>query len=659
MSSTNYASVRFLDVTIKGNTATSGSGGGCYLNYGTHYLTDTKISNNTAGDNGGGLYLGNGTLYFTENSAGGSTITENTAASGGGIYSLLTVVYLDIDGEYQNMATNQGSNLYLGIGSNRIYTGMFKQPSTQNSGVYNIYLNVTSSATHALYMDPQSVEIEKKAGSEPDAVYLNTTNSFLSYTAEPPNNHDGELPIDVNTEVFKAGSIVVKPATLASHNLSRVTITSSGNYAGYATSTATYTKPSASLPDATTNIAYNSGGSLPRRTQLGGYNNNIVIVGEGVYLSTTTGDDIRNQGTSPDDAVATFDKAKEILEQRIIETEASDALETDPSKQIGFSPFIYICGNVLISRNETWKLDYEDSLYTSNNVNYIKSEQSPYDAQVRRFASFVNAPMITVGSSATDTVEFTTEKIIINGMADAVVYNDQLALSPVLKVMNQSTATLTGNSRITNNYSNGVDLYGSLVLTGSKNDENKQLLNHHGSYVRIMANNASLVMDGYARIAAEESAAQIGSEYLYAVYQTSSSYTNTKVVMKDSSSIGRLTTGSSSRSLLNYGIYLTGQYSEILMQDSSKIDNLSYYAAYATGANSAITMRGSANISNISNSNSYTVNAIGAGSKVTMQDSANIQNCGYGVYISGASALCMIQDSASIQVTYRGVLERV
>ncbi len=77
----NYGgTVTLEDVTISGNIALSGSGGGIFSD-GTLFISNTTISGNTASINGGALYnASDATLQNV-------TISGNSAASGGGIYN--------------------------------------------------------------------------------------------------------------------------------------------------------------------------------------------------------------------------------------------------------------------------------------------------------------------------------------------------------------------------------------------------------------------------------------------------------------------------------------------------------------------------------------------------------------------------------------------
>ena len=647
----------FKDMTIKNNKAKNG--GGIYvaaisnssnLNY---YLTDCFIIDNTAGVKGGGVYSGgyiSGTsyvatkTYYTETADKKFRISGNTAENGGGIYTDIGIVYMDIAGPIKNTATTQGSNLYLSSANNWILQGEFLQPYAETeaaAGIYNIYVDVAySDSAHSVYFDPVDVTIEKKSSvSDPDAIYLNTANSFLSYLREPPSNDLGTLPIDMNKENFKVGSIVIK---YANEGQSAIFYRTKPDGIGSETYRKSY---SPALTDAVVNVDYSTGHKLPRRTQFGGYNKNVVLIGEGVYLAgKESGGDDNHNGTSPDDAVATFKKAKEILETRI-NNAANDIKDKD-----GYSPFIYISGTVNVLTDEKWELDYTDTAKFASSAGAINQKYADaeiaagdpvHDAQIRRFASFVNQPMIVIGN-ATNNADFETERIIINGMLEAVIVNDQTSNSPMLKIIKDSTATLTGYSRLTNNYYSGVDVYGSLILTGKEGEENRQLFNIDGYYAQMFAS-GSLEMNGYSRIIAEGDVERRGKINLYGVY---SSAANVNILMKDHSSIVK------DGNMILGGIMSTGTGTTIKMQDFSSIVNTepgkmnsSYGAIHVTNGGT-VEMENSSSIV-YPDTGRYIGIYLSYDSKVVMRDTSIIKNPSYGLEASGQVDIQM-QDFAEI-----------
>ena len=670
----------FTDCTItnhtnnKYNYNNESFGGGVNSSKGDCYFTDCTISKNEA-TYGGGIYLTDvGKIYLTETDPNKFVLSENTATYGGGICTLrdtgynavnTAVLYLDIAGEIRNSATEQGNNIYTTYQQIWLTAGQFLQPEDkdQKEGVYNIYAAIESSSKRdSLYLDHSKVTIEKKETGNPDVIYLKTSASYLSYLTTPPNNNYRTFPIDVNANVFKVGTPVVKPAAVGSLTLYKVneTVTGTNDYS--------YIYPD--LMDASQNIAYSKGGSLPRRTQLGGYKDaidpdktNIVIVGQGVYLSSAGSND--NDGLSPLSAVATFARATEVQREQI---ETIQKAEVSSGEILGFTPFIYICGNVLVKSNDTWVLDDKDLLFTKTNINYIKAEgENAYPAQIRRFASFIDSPMITVA----DDIEFITGRIIIDGMAEAIVPEEQKENSPIIDAGKGSTVTLTGDSNITNNYYGALNTSGTLILTGKKEDLNKQLADHHGYSVRLLGEKAYLKMYGYSRIVSEKEVTKIGNRTLNAV---ESEATVVDILMKDNSSITRLVkTGEESKdNLSGNGIYTSRGSITITMQNEATIDNLNGNAMELNGSLSDIQMQNKAAIKNvgdgilvkssktdilmqneaiISNSSKYGISAIGYDVIIQMTNETIIDSARRsGIFANGTRTVdVQMQNSAQIK----------
>lgn len=575
------------DITISKNKAKDG--GGIYSDsYSSkHYLSDMTITQNQASGNGGGIYTSGVELFLTETIPNKFLFSGNTAEQGGGIYSGTNgKVVWDLSGSMQNSATKQGANLYLsGSMLIQLLDGHFQQPQEPVSGVYNVYASNTSTGIDVFSLDMTKINIEKKNGQFPDAVYLNTANSYLTYLQTPVSQEQEALPIDLNTDAFKVGSVVIKPG-----NVSEVIVWEPTEDC---TSIVSRQIDIAKTTDATAQLGYSSGGMLPRRTQLGGFHDsqgtsltNAVLVGEGIYLKSAGND--ANSGLSPDQAVATFETAKERLKEQI---EWHDVHGTE-----GFSPFIYICGNVLVNGDVTWSLDYDDTLFTTTNVDYKTAEEAVgetvYPAQVCRFASFVTAPMIEVGTS-TMPAAFQTDKIIINGLSDAVITSSQGERSPIIQIMGNSAATLTGYSQLTNNYSNGVLIKdgGKLVLTGTVNEPNEQIVDINGAAVSITGAGAEVEMNDYARIISKKSS-QNFPQGRSAINSTAG---DTHILIKDHSRIEDKSDTSNQKFF--YGIYSSskGKRANIELQDEAFIGG-SLYGIMSSGTDSRIVMQNSAGI---------------------------------------------------------------
>ena len=566
--------VYMKNVTVTENEASNGSGGGFYISGSEDtQLKDLEISGNSA-VNGGGIYLYSScTVHLSETGPGDFKLIGNQASeNGGGIYNAIFggELTMDIAGVIQNSAEQQGSNLYItSYARGRMYllSGIFKQPEEEKrvDGVYNIYLDVEASyTTHGKYFDMSKLTFEKKTEENPQVIYLNTVDSYLTYLTVPENDNYSTFPIDLNEDNFNVGSVVVRPANITSVEYQ----TPKDDLSGSDKITKEYTP----LVNAETNLAYSSGGKLPRRTQLGGFEDvdliNIVLLGEGVYLSGKGNDG--NGGTSPVDAVETFAMAKELLKTRI-----QDA-DNDASDEDGFVPFIYICGQVDVNSSQVWDLDYRDEEFDTRNQKYKDAEETYnkpiYPAQIRRFTSFVDAPMIQVGDGSI-AVEFETECIIIDGMAEAVAAEIQYDDSPVVRVMKNSKATLNGESQIKNNRFLGIEVYGSLILTGEEDEINKQLCNHYGHFVQMHAN-SSIKMQGFSRILGEGDL----QEYYSTVTMPAAIYVSgddVSIIMEDSSSIEDNTLESFYyySLVMWYGIQSEQSRTKIIMQDDASIKN--------------------------------------------------------------------------------------
>lgn len=532
----NCGGILFRDVDIMRNTGAAQGGGiyysGRYTNN-SAYLTNVKIEGNTAAQEGGGIYM-DSSVYFTETTPGESTLKGNTAPLGGGLYCRSgggSILNLE---EMSNTASVQGSNIYQVGGPLTLIKGELKRTPETGDDVYNIYINYQGGGTSTMILDPREVTVDKKSEADPKAVYLNTAQAYLSYLTEPTGAAH-TLPIDLNTEKFSVGSVVIKPAYLDKVNPYRLSDTDAVNITTE-NDFHNYTK----LESVAGNLDYSRGGILPRKTRIGAYQDpvnsdrtNAVLVGEGVYLASYGDDDKDGAGDTPDNPVKTFTKAKTLLEKYITEA-AADANDSD-----GFAPYIYICGNVKIDDDENWELDHTSAPFDkAGNIKFWDDEQAvkgssfneeDCQTQVRRFASFVNKPMITVGEDASKTVEFTLDKIILDGMVYSVVTSDQGALSPVIKGTTKAKVTLKGNAAVRNNYYYGINMSGGeLILTGGENDQNRQISNILGSGVNLV-DGAHGEMQGRARILPGYST---GSTYIGIEANQNSS-----VLMKDHSII--------------------------------------------------------------------------------------------------------------------------
>lgn len=638
-------SVFFRNVYITDNEA-EGDAGGLYL-HNNLYAEDMVIERNTAGKNGGGIYHNAYKLHLSESSDGKSSLTDNVAGeNGGGIY-INGQMEMNIAGEMKNTAKVQGNNIYqINGGSIYLHNGILTQPETSagmESLVYNVYFSGNQKGG-ILKINPQKVEI-----SGQKAIYLDTTESLLYYYNVPPSNKPGAVHIDVNKDVFRVGSIIVKPANETKVLLYKPnaeltgTVTTSMNY---------------SCTDASANKDFVAAGSLPRRTQLGAFQDpedstltNLVLLGEGVYLAgpASGGSDEDNDGSSPQQAVATFGKAKEILVERIKAASQSDAAE----KQ-GYSPYIYICGTVPVAGSQNWELDYMDPLFKETNADFEKSERE-YDpdvseeelkAQVRRFASFLTEPMIDVGNSERKG-NLTLDHIIIDGMGTAVMTSVQGELSPVVRISDGSELTVKGMGQIRNNYHSGVFVQngGSLTLTGLEGEENKQIKDIDGRGVWLDYG-SNIRMEGSSRIYLEDIEVDSRSErYAIATKSVSDWYDEdkesiTNITMTENSAI---TAGNERR--FSGGIYIkrfSGQVN-VLLEKQSGIWKTGTGISLTT-SDMTLSLKDQATLSNNGSGLDIWLEAAPRRNNVdvSMNDNVSISNNGSGIALSNVYGDCKI-----------------
>ena len=649
----------FRKMMISDNRAVDGAA--LAISSGLYYIQDSSIVNNTATNRGGGIYLiANPSLYLSETQPGKFKITGNHARYGGGIaVGLVSEFAMDIAGPIQNSAAEQGSNFYLsGYGKLEFLNGHFMQPelSKQVEGVHSIYIDDTSTTNYNKYFDFSKVTAEKKAGANPDVIFLNSGSSFLTVVGVPPDGTaSGSFPIDLNKGVFKSGSVVLKAAGTVSLPAPYPNADLSASVAN--------NKSYSNVLDATKNLDCFRSGKLPRRTELGGYKDasnptrtNVILVGQGVYLDGTNGDNSKD-GSSPETAVKTFDKAKSILEQKINTTANSESSRPEDERE-GFAPFIYICGQVNINTDDYWELDYkEESLYKDNNKYYAIAEERNgdlvYEAQVRRFASFVKQPMIKVGDGS-NTVSFSTGRLIIDGMANSVVLADQGSNSPVIYGSAGTRVTLTGDSMITNNYYSALDIFGELILNSENGNENKQIYNNQSQYTVQLYGSAKLSMLDDAKIITDNTVEKVASFVSNGIQILG---TEVSVSMRDNSAIIQ---GPGSALLNGYLINSTYANTTVEMEDSARLEigSTAAGAVYSSGNGSKINMSKNASIEALESSYWEKGINMSANNTLVMSDQASITYGGafftttYGVYLgltsTTASSVKMQGDSAII-----------
>lgn len=629
---------------VQGNEAVMG--GGIYSSR-TFAATNTEILENRA-TLGGGVY-NTSNFYLNEweidviedpNRVNKSSLIDNLANKGGGLYNVGTAV-LDISEPIQNLATGdeaQGNNIFI----NQINTSASRtdltvttllQPENSQAaqtGVYNIYMDSEGSSSSTLRINPQEVTI-----NGPDYIFLNTTNNYLQYF-EIPLVDVSTLPVDLNMDNFTVGSIVVKPANLSILQ----TVIVKRDSTGWEYKNKTYSH----LDCVKENYNYISGGQTPLRCRLGVYEYttsgstkkyNIVLFGEGVYLSSSGLDS--NDGMTPGTPVATFEKAKAILE-----TETGDRNENpdDP----GFPPFIYICGAVNLTSvptaNHIWSIDPTEDRYNSESQYWFYEDfhgRTPEAVQVRRFTSFVNKPMVTVTNGTTLTIP----QLTINGMSEAVITSDQNSYSPIIRLETGSELNLLGEAWIHNNYYRVIEASGAhIVLDGNQDQSNRQIDVSWGDGINLSSNSV-MEMNNYSKVVVTAKTKYTSSNSA-SYYKNQGRYNRGVLVdrgstltMNDHSQITY--TAFTGGTLFNEFVVgalvgtsnTTYPEAKLIMNDSSKITNFSMGIGLNV-YNASVQMNPAADAEVISNT--------------------EISNCTYGIFGSGSAyngvSLTMDGDSA-------------
>lgn len=625
---------------IQENNASS-RGGGIYFAGSNTKLEGAEITQNSA-PNGGGVYV-SGTVHLREGLIADNTATQN----GGGVYCGGGNTYFGDQIMVQNNSALLGSSCYST--ANAWFLGGTFESGKTGAKDYGIYINVGTTSSSKNYIDPESLTLK-------DKIFLNTATSKLYLLNEVPvSGVDGKLPVNVNKDIFEVGSVVIAPARQKTVNAPGKTYT----YAG--------------VEDAEPYVAYFTGGEIPPKTQLGGFNKNIILVGEGVYLDGTGGSN-SNGGTSPSDAVRTFDRAKSILKDKIASAKenAEKPITDSGYDPDGFEPFIYICGKVSVPADGTdqvWDLDYEAPEFVQSET--LNSEGNIINtnlAQVKRFASFYGIMVQTVDNGNGG---FTIGRLLMDGNAGAVDGANNTIESMVY--VSPGTELTLENGIIQNNFKIGVyNSGGSVTMKGSEADQSDgALVRSHGSWAVYLEKGGKLTMQDQSGI---ENSQYVGNNssngslpglsgstgginvkddvsgvdmydtsyvkapgrYGIGIYGRSSISENSMVTLNDSSLIREC----------SIGVYMSGTNSIIAMHDKSMLLENKDQAIYASSVSggSRIYMDGEAEIRGKNRSgNGIYLNSITGSSdnlKIDMDDKAAITQTGYAVY--NASSYNMI-----------------
>lgn len=453
---------------IQGNKA-SINGGGIYFSGSNTKLEGAEISQNSA-PNGGGVYV-TGTVHLRE-----GVITENTATqNGGGVYSGGGNTYFGDQIIVQNNTALLGSSCYS-TGNAWFLGGTFESGKTDTKD-YGIYINVGTTSSSKNYIDPEALALK-------DKIFLNTATSKLYLLKEVPvSDVNGKLPVNVNKNIFEVGSVVIAPAR-------QTTVNAPGK-------TYSYTR----LDDAEPFVSYFTGGEIPPKTQLGGFDKNIILVGEGVYLDGTGGND-SNGGTSPSDAVRTFDQAKRILKEKIASAKENAVKSIgDPGYDPdGFEPFIYICGKVNVpadGKDRVWDLDYEATEFVQSETQNSEGKIINTNlAQVKRFASYYGVMVQTVDNGISG---FTIGRLMMDGNAGAVDGANN-TIETMIYVSPGTELTLE-NAIIQNNFRTGIyNSGGSVTMKGTAAESDGAILRNHGSWAVYLEKGGRLTMQDQSGI---------------------------------------------------------------------------------------------------------------------------------------------------------------
>lgn len=455
--------------TIKGNSATGnpGNGGAIFITGSSADLelsNEVIVSDNAANSMGGGIYVASGKASVR----GSVSVSNNSATIGGGIASITGRTC--IDGKEVTFTDNvasasvsqtvaeeervytQGSHLYI-ASCFELTGGTFTTSSTEMKDKDGaIFFNITNSGTsYYPYLDASQVEFNG------NKMYLHTGLSKL-WALTDPDLAAGSLPLSVNVEYFDIGSVVVTPIA-----------------ARYITLASRTYDPGTDGLDVSKRSSVFEGGQIPEKTMLGGFNKNVIIIGEGVYLDGENGDDDNNGGTSPADAVKTYAKARELLIERVDEAKARTE-GVDPASRLVFEPYIYICGQVTVDQDETWHLFNANDLADASLIQTRNHQPTP---EIRRFASYYGNMVYVDGGAS-----WMLEHAVMNGVCDAVAPSNTSAttsasggVDPSITIMN-GKAVLSYGAVVQNAFQHGIavknanatlDLVGDSVIKRNRN----------------------------------------------------------------------------------------------------------------------------------------------------------------------------------------------
>ena len=423
---------RLLNVTVRGNQAANG-GGGIYGSF--HWAKNLTVTENSAAS-GGGWHTGPAGSYYAKRQVivEDSVFTKNTATNGGGIYfsgvsknGYTYTITESAPGKTKiqdNTASSYGGGVYVSPVNGSLYyyfdftsewnnTVTDNAPNTRGQNLYvsNLY-NAAVYLLQGTFLGTDSIRIEPTTGNyngtvaldmtkvkfTPDeegqsAIYLNHPNGTITLLAA--GSSASPLHLTINEQNFNAGNVIFKPGNVDKLEIGGLSANAE-QQGGYEAVAKPYSYPK--LTDASQSSKEGEAWSdyialtgTPVRTQLGAVADvsdetltNLALIGEGVYLDGMNGKDT-NKGLSPKEAVKTWEKAAQLMEQY----QQKPPMETQ--KTTGFQPIIWMCGSVTLEKDPAGKeitLSLPQSIVSETYKEYEKSQsRTPERAAAKRFAS--------------------------------------------------------------------------------------------------------------------------------------------------------------------------------------------------------------------------------------------------------------------------------
>lgn len=261
--------------------------------------------------------------------------------------------YFDFTSEWNNTVTDnapntRGQNLYV----SNLYNAVVYLLQGTFLGTDSIRILPTAgdyNGTLALDMTKVQFTPDEEGQS---AIYLNHPNGTITLLAA--GSSASPLHLTINEQNFNAGNVIFKPGNVDKLEIGGLS-KNEAQQGGYEAVAKPYSYPK--LTDASQSSKEGEAWSdyitltgTPVRTQLGAVADvseetltNLALIGEGVYLDGMNGKDT-NTGLSPKEAVKTWEKAAQLMEQY----QQQPPMETQ--KTTGFQPIIWMCGSVTLEK---------------------------------------------------------------------------------------------------------------------------------------------------------------------------------------------------------------------------------------------------------------------------------------------------------------------